>query len=400
MKLHKRGDRWHMDATVNGVRYREALDTTDKREAVALAQKRIAEIQAGKGASKAGREFARLSFGTAADIYLSERAWRVSERTSQLEKERLKPLRKFFGDRPVFRIKAHDIATYQKARRERVAGRTVNMEIGVLRQLMKRGKVWSVVAEDVQMERESGAQIARVLTEDQKRLLFATATMKPGWLVAHCAAVLAASTTCRGVELKGLRWRDVDLFDRTLTIRRSKTESGRRVIPLTGDALGALARLRERAEVGAAAEPEHFVFPSCEALKLDPSRPQKTWRTAWRRLTREAARLAGRAAATKAIEAGRGWKAALQAWRRAATNLKGFRFHDLRHQAITELAEAGASDATLMALAGHMSRRMLEHYSHVRMEAKRTAIAALERGGTLMGTRVSVPEMEPKGKVS
>jgi len=34
------------------------------------------------------------------------------------------------------------------------------------------------------------------------------------------------------------------------------------------------------------------------------------------------------------------------------------------------MAEAGASDATLMAVAGHMSHRMLEHYSHVRMAAR------------------------------
>ena len=45
-------------------------------------------------------------------------------------------------------------------------------------------------------------------------------------------------------------------------------------------------------------------------------------------------------------------------------------FHDLRHQAITELAEAGAADATIEALAGHISREMLEHCSHVRMAAK------------------------------
>lgn len=70
---------------------------------------------------------------------------------------------------------------------------------------------------------------------------------------------------------------------------------------------------------------------------------------------------------------------------RAAAPIRGLPFHDLRHQAITELAEAGASDATLMALAGHMSRRMLEHYSHVRMAAKPTALDKLESG--LMGGR-------------
>ena len=54
-----------------------------------------------------------------------------------------------------------------------------------------------------------------------------------------------------------------------------------------------------------------------------------------------------------------------------------FGFHDLRHCAITQLAENGASDFTIMAIAGHLSQRMLERYSHVRMEAKRKAIEAL-----------------------
>jgi hypothetical protein len=30
-----------------------------------------------------------------------------------------------------------------------------------------------------------------------------------------------------------------------------------------------------------------------------------------------------------------------------------------------------------MAIAGHVSRKMLEHYSHIRMEAKRTALDAI-----------------------
>ena len=62
--------------------------------------------------------------------------------------------------------------------------------------------------------------------------------------------------------------------------------------------------------------------------------------------------------------------------------LAGLRFHDLRHQAITEMSESGkASEQTIMAIAGHVSRKMLERYSHARMEAKRAAVALL--GGRL-----------------
>ncbi|MGA8554419.1 MAG: tyrosine-type recombinase/integrase, partial [Candidatus Acidiferrales bacterium] len=60
--------------------------------------------------------------------------------------------------------------------------------------------------------------------------------------------------------------------------------------------------------------------------------------------------------------------------------LAGLRFHDLRHHAITELAESQASDQTVMAIAGHVSPKMLAHYSHVRLDAKRRALDALSKG--------------------
>jgi len=45
---------------------------------------------------------------------------------------------------------------------------------------------------------------------------------------------------------------------------------------------------------------------------------------------------------------------------------------------VTGLVESGeASDQTIMDIAGHVSKRMLKHYSHIRMEAKRRAAAAL-----------------------
>lgn len=43
----------------------------------------------------------------------------------------------------------------------------------------------------------------------------------------------------------------------------------------------------------------------------------------------------------------------------------------------SELAEGGAGDQTIMDIAGHVSRQMLKHYSHIRMEAKRKALQAV-----------------------
>jgi hypothetical protein len=41
------------------------------------------------------------------------------------------------------------------------------------------------------------------------------------------------------------------------------------------------------------------------------------------------------------------------------------------------MAEAGVPESTMLALMGHMSRAMLERYSHIRMAAKRTAMDSL-----------------------
>jgi len=41
------------------------------------------------------------------------------------------------------------------------------------------------------------------------------------------------------------------------------------------------------------------------------------------------------------------------------------------------LAEAGVPESTMLALMGHMSRAMLERYSHIRIAAKREAVEAI-----------------------
>ena len=41
------------------------------------------------------------------------------------------------------------------------------------------------------------------------------------------------------------------------------------------------------------------------------------------------------------------------------------------------MAEAGVPESTMLALADHMSRAMLERYSHIRMAEKREVVEAL-----------------------
>lgn len=49
-----------------------------------------------------------------------------------------------------------------------------------------------------------------------------------------------------------------------------------------------------------------------------------------------------------------------------------------RHSFCTKLAEGGVPENVMLDLMWHVSRRMLQRYSHIRAQARREAIAAVE----------------------
>jgi integrase len=377
MALYKRNKVWWTDFSVNGVRYRISLDTTDWRQAQSSEKEKIAEAHAGK-LSAVGQSFARLAFTAALERYLADRSAHVTSRSHRSESDHAKPVREYFSATPVSRISAEVILVYIRHRKQKgISNTTINMEIGILRRVLKRARRWSLVADEIPRLPER-RDIGRALTSDEKARLLRVAALKPEWETARLAAVLALNTTMRGCELKGLRWRDVDFMDRTVIVRRSKTAAGDRVIPLNADAWNVIIGLRERAQktFGDNLEPDWYIFPHAEGFtKPDAARPMSGWRSAWRSMTRAiqcpGCGLWQRPAATCAN------KRCQADTLRLRSPLHGLRFHDLRHHAVTELAESQASERTIMAIAGHVSSRMLEHYSHIRMEAKRKALEAL-----------------------
>jgi integrase len=90
------------------------------------------------------------------------------------------------------------------------------------------------------------------------------------------------------------------------------------------------------------------------------------------------------------------WKVAWTRYRKQAGVT--CRLHDLRHTFVSKLAEAQVADSTLMSVTGHISKRMLELYSHVRNQAKRDAIADAALSPLESG-KIS-PQKSPQGEVS
>src|SRR5581483_264641 len=291
MALFRRGKWWWTDFSVNGVRYRQPIRdeqgqrTRDWREALSREKELIAQAQAGK-LSVAGQSFARLAFTEALKRYLEERKARTGTRSQKSEAAHAKPLSEFFGATPAGRISAEAILAYIRRRKEKGIGNvTVNMEIGILRRVLKRAKRWATVADEVPRLPER-RDIGRALSHEEKVRLLRAAASRPEWEIARLAMILALNTTMRGCEIRGLQWRDIDFLSRTLSIRRSKTAAGERVIPLNADAMAAVLRLRERA-IGLFGEtrPDWYVFPSGEGqgpvigsnhatVRPDPTRPR------------------------------------------------------------------------------------------------------------------------------
>ena len=377
MALFKRGKTWWTDFSINGVRYRLSLDTSDWREALSQEKQKIAEAQAGK-LSIAGQSFARLAFTEALDRYLADRSVRVALSSQRTELDHAKPLRESFGSTPVARISGESILAYIQQRKGKgMSNVTINMEIGILRRVLKRARRWSLLADEIPRLPER-RDIGKALSFEDKTRLLKMLAAKPEWDTARLAAVLALNTTMRGCELKGLRWGDIDLMERTLTIRRSKTAAGERVIPLNADAWHTIMQLRDRSrrQFGDNLEPDWYLFPHAEGYtKPDPTQPMTSWRSAWRSLTRTVqCPTCGQLQPPAEVCANDKCKTDIK---KLKSPLHGLRFHDLRHHSITELAESQASERTIMSIAGHVSRKMLEHYSHVRIQAKREALDAL-----------------------
>jgi integrase len=345
MSLWKRGRQYWTDFTVNGRRYRKRLGTTNLR--VATCREREFIEEAGHGRLPVNEQGPkRLS--EAIDAYLAAKRIRCSARTIELEEERLSIVKKHFGDVLLSAITATTIAEFQHARHDAgKANRTINMDVGVLSRVLKSCNRWRALADHVKNLPERQRPVGRALTPEERERFFDAAASNAEWEHVYCAAVVAANTSMRPVEVKHLRRRDVDLVKRLVHVRRSKNESSHRVIPLNASAVEAAARMFERADLLGHTEPEHYLWPACQWGRYDATNPMLKWDTAWRAL-------------------------------RDAAELPGLRFHDLRHTVITELAEMGVADHVLESISGHLSRRMLEHYSHIRTDAKRQALDALD----------------------
>jgi integrase len=356
MSTFKRGGVWWFKFKLRGVSVRESSGSGNRDVARRIERDRHLRMEQ----SVAGLpEVARpKTFAVAAKEFLLEREPHYAPKTRALRANSLKHLTPHFGRLLLSEINVARISRYQRARlKDGVSNRTVNIELSLVRLVLRKARVWANIQPDVHMLKER-TDIGRELSDDEMgRLLKAVKESESRSL--YPAVLVSTHTGLRNKELRLLRWRQVDLEGRTVTVGASKTAGGEgRIVPLSQTAVGCLAEWRANFP---GAKPEHFVFPheshtkgGGSALVSNPLQPMGTWARSWRH-AKKAAR----------VEC---------------------RWHDLRHSWASRIAAGGATDGTLQALAGWLSPKMIERYSHIRSQAKRDAIAVLDVVNTVRHT--------------
>ena len=248
---------WWYDFIFEGQRVRESAKTRSKTVAKDAEKARRRELEESYNGIKR-RDRAKL-FSVAADEWLILKSLTLAASSQRIERDNLKHLRPHFEKRLVTDIQAKDVSRYQTSpAREKASPKTINLEVGTLRAILRRHRVWAEIQQDVRML-PTLDDVGHALTLEEEAALL-TACLKSRCRCLYVAVMLALNTGMRYSEIRLLRWRQVDFAAKILTVGKSKSPTGTgRAIPLNGRILSVL-------EMWAAQfpgrQPAHFVFPS------------------------------------------------------------------------------------------------------------------------------------------
>jgi len=276
---------------------------------------------------------------------------------------RRKPLERLLGDFMTADLTEARILQYiAKRKGEGASNRTINMEIMLLSQAL--GSTWRALWPRVR-RLEENRNAGRALSAEEEAKILEAAMHNQSPLIYPYLMVLLW-TGLRAGEALGLTWGRVDLEHGEITVGSSKTAAGAgRVVPIAGPLRAVLEFYRGAmtARFGPLRD-DWYVFPACRTKRAAvPERPALSLKTAWRSVCK--------AAGVKC------------------------RLHDLRHTFCSRMAERGVPEYVMIDLMGHVGAAMLRRYSHVRAEARRAAIEALEAAALAYGQRNG--QSEPSG---
>ena len=335
-RIYRRGHVWYIDyrSPLNGKRVQKAVSKSKWMAELALKE---IELTIAKGKFLGITEPKKILFEKLCDEYLQFSKANKARSSHRRDMTSMQHLLRSFEGILVLEISVADVEQYKNNRRKEVSPATVNRELACLKHMLNKAVHWGYLTEyplrNVKNFKEPPGRV-RYLTDIETEILLNCCYDHIKSIV-----ILALNTGMRKGEILSLKWSDVDMKNRNITVRRTKNNEVR-TIPMTDTLYNMLKTMGQ--QIG-----EQYVFSNEEG------KPYGDIKT--------------------------GFKAAL---RRA--EIKNFRFHDLRHTFASKLMMNGADIGSVQKLLGHKDITMTMRYSHLSNAHLRETVKRLEVG-TNMG---------------
>lgn len=363
---------WWFEFRFENQLVRESSKSRSKRVAIDAERARRRELEEGYNGIRR-RPRAKL-FSVATDDWLALREAdpNLAPASVRIDRDNLKHLRPVFDRKLAIDISADDVVHYQRDRLAADASpKTVNLEVGTLRAILTKERVWDALKPDVEMLAVRD-DIGRCLSPAEEESLLAEC-LKSRSRQLYVFVITSLNTGMRSTEVRLLRWSQIDFSRGRLVVGKSKTDAGKgRVIPLSPRLASVLEMWNEQFPDR---ESNHYLFPfervgNGGIYGTDPTRPIASLKQAWK-----------------------------QAKKRCGVRC---RFHDLRHTASTKLLEAGVPLPTVASILGwspSTTVRMAKRYGHIRDTARVEAVAYLGATPDIEYYKKSLKSEEPSEQI-
>ncbi len=343
MAIFQKGKNWYIDYYDRGKRKRKKIGKSKKLAEQVL---RDIEVKIIKKEYLGILEEKKVVFEEYAKVYLQYAKANKADSTESRDEFSISNLKAVFKGRYLFDITGEMIEKYKMVRLQKVEPATVNRELACLKHMYTKAIEWGYVkanpAKGIKRLKEPPGRL-RYLRPNEVNALLTACSEHLRHLV-----VTALNTGMRRGELFSLKWPQVDLDNRKITVINTKNNESR-VVPINQTLYRELKALSK-------APKGEYVFYSRYG------RPFK--------------------------DAREGFGAAVK-----RAGIEDFRFHDLRHTFGSHLVMQGVSLRTVQQVMGHKDIKMTMRYSHLSPEYVQGAIERLDTVWTLFGHQT------PKGNL-
>ena len=406
---------WVMDFMFHSQRVRESTGMTSKTRAKEVFEKRKQSLRDGSAGIRRQSRPDLLSTAAAEWQQVKKAKW--SPKMASIVHYSLGHLLPVMGKKLLVAIEARDIAKYQTARlAEGASNRTINIEVSMLRQIMRRHAAWARIQADVTMLKEKD-DAGQALTSEQETQLLRECGASASRAVFPFVA-LALETGARYNTIRTLQWGNIDFANRCLKFGKDKTAAGTgRTIPMN---LRAIETLKFWAQQFPDRKPEHFVFPSekyglhgtkgtfggaVRVYEYDAGKPIGTIKSAWQSAKKRTQRhcpnckdgtLVDQKKAEGFICASCNFEV-----EELPAGLTSLRFHDLRHSAVSRMIAARIPLPIIAKIVGWSSStmaKMASRYGHFGIEELRSAVESMSSTAIVAGYPQNSPQSANEAK--